>query len=393
MKYKSVCDVDVTGKRVLVRVDYNVPINSLGQVVDNTRILASIPTIDHLLHESAIIILCSHLGRPKGMRMESLSLEKVLPSVRDCLNTEKIMFTQDCYGDKVMDLIDGMQPRELLLLENTRFWASETNNDSSMSEGLSKLADIFVNDAFGVAHRSHASTVGVASYLPSVAGLLLDKEIKFLERVVTGPERPFVAILGGAKISDKIVIIERLVDRADVVLVGGAMANTFLKASGVEVGDSLVEDDVVDLASQLLDRAGTKLVLPKDVIVADRLEVDAQTYSLEVEQGVGPGYSIVDIGPDTTQIFGDYIGDAKIIVWNGPMGAFEVPEFAGGTNAIARSVAHSNAISVVGGGDSAAAVHQSGYANLISHVSTGGGATLEILRGKTLPAVAVLDQM
>lgn len=393
MKYKSVCDVDVTGKRVLVRVDYNVPINSLGQVVDNTRILASIPTIDHLLHESAIIILCSHLGRPNGMRMESLSLEKVLPSVRDCLNNEKVMFTQDCYGDKVIDLIDGMQPRELLLLENTRFWANETNNDSSMSEGLSKLADIFVNDAFGVAHRSHASTVGVANYLPSVAGLLLDKEIKFLERVVSGPERPFVAILGGAKISDKIVIIERLVDRADIVLVGGAMANTFLKASGIEVGDSLVEDDVIDLASQLLDRAGTKLVLPKDVIVADRLEVGAQTCTLEVEQGVGPGYSIVDIGPDTTKMFGDYIGDARIIIWNGPMGAFEVPEFAGGTNAIARRVAHSNATSVVGGGDSAAAVHQSGYANLISHVSTGGGATLEILRGKTLPAVAVLDQI
>ena len=393
MKYKSVCDVDVTGKRVLVRVDYNVPINSLGQVVDNTRILAAIPTIDHLLHESAIIILCSHLGRPNGMRMESLSLEKVLPSVRDCLNNEKVMFTQDCYGDKVIDLIDGMQPRELLLLENTRFWANETNNDSSMSEGLSKLADIFVNDAFGVAHRSHASTVGVANYLPSVAGLLLDKEIKFLERVVSGPERPFVAILGGAKISDKIVIIERLVDRADIVLVGGAMANTFLKASGIEVGDSLVEDDVIDLASQLLDRAGTKLVLPKDVIVADRLEVGAQTCTLEVEQGVGPGYSIVDIGPDTTKMFGDYIGDARIIIWNGPMGAFEVPEFAGGTNAIARRVAHSNATSVVGGGDSAAAVHQSGYANLISHVSTGGGATLEILRGKTLPAVAVLDQI
>jgi phosphoglycerate kinase len=393
MKYKSVCDVDVTGKRVLVRVDYNVPINSLGQVVDNTRILASIPTIDHLLHESAIIILCSHLGRPNGIRMESLSLEKVLPSLRDCLNNEKIMFTRDCYGDRVIDLIDGMQPRELLLLENTRFWSSETNNDSSMSEGLSKLADVFVNDAFGVAHRSHASTVGVANYLPSVAGLLLDKEIKFLEHVITDPERPFVAILGGAKISDKIVIIERLVDRADIVLVGGAMANTFLKASGIEVGDSLVEDDVIDLASQLLVRAGTKLVLPRDIIVADRLDVGAQTCTLEVEQGVGRGYGIVDIGPDTTKMFGNYIGDARMIIWNGPMGAFEVPEFARGTNDIARSVAHSNAISIVGGGDSAAAIHQSGYANLISHVSTGGGATLEILKGKTLPAVAVLDQI
>ena len=393
MKYKSVCDVDVTGKRVLVRVDYNVPINSLGQVVDNTRILASIPTIDYLLQESAIIILCSHLGRPNGMRMESLSLEKVLPSLRDCLNNEKIMFTRDCYGDRVIDLIDDMQPRELLLLENTRFWSSETNNDSTMSEGLSKLADVFVNDAFGVAHRSHASTVGVANYLPSVAGLLLDKEIKFLEHVLTDPERPFVAILGGAKISDKITIIERLVDRADIVLIGGAMANTFLKASGIEVGDSLVEDDVIDLASQLLVRAGNKLILPKDIIISDRLDVGAQTCTLEVEQGVSPGYGIVDIGPDTTKMFGNYIGDAKMIIWNGPMGVFEVPEFARGTIDIACNVAHSNATSIVGGGDSAAAIHQSGYANLISHVSTGGGATLEILKGKTLPAVAVLDQM
>jgi phosphoglycerate kinase len=393
MKYKSVCDVDVTGKRVLVRVDYNVPINSLGQVVDNTRILASIPTIDYLLQESAIIILCSHLGRPNGMRMESLSLEKVLPSLRDCLNNEKIMFTRDCYGDRVIDLIDDMQPRELLLLENTRFWSSETNNDSTMSEGLSKLADVFVNDAFGVAHRNHASTVGVANYLPSVAGLLLDKEIKLLEHVLTDPERPFVAILGGAKISDKITIIERLVDRADIVLVGGAMANTFLKASGIEVGDSLVEDDVIDLASQLLVHAGNKLILPKDIIISDRLDVGAQTFTLEVEQGVSPGYGIVDIGPDTTKMFGNYIGDAKMIIWNGPMGVFEVPEFARGTIDIACNVAHSNAISIVGGGDSAAAIHQSGYANLISHVSTGGGATLEILKGKTLPAVAVLDQM
>ena len=393
MKYKSVYDVEVSGKRVLLRVDYNVPINSVGQVVDDTRILASIPTIEHLLHESAVIIICSHLGRPNGMRMESLSLEKLVPSLRHCLNNQKIMFTQDCIGDRVTDLIDGMKPKELLLLENTRFWPGEANNESGMSKGLAELADIFVNDAFGVAHRSHASTVGVATYLPAVAGLLLNKEIKYLELVMTNPGHPFVAILGGAKISDKIGVIEKLMDQADVVLVGGAMANTFLKASGIEVGDSLVEDDVIDIASQLLVHAGDKMVLPKDVIVADRLDVGANSFAAKVEQGVDPGFRIVDIGPDTMKIFGDYIDDARMIIWNGPMGVFEIPSFAIGTNGIARSVAHSNAISIVGGGDSASAIRKSGYADFISHVSTGGGATLEMLRGNTLPAIAVLDQI
>ena len=393
MKYKSVYDVEVSGKRVLLRVDYNVPINSVGQVVDDTRILASIPTIEHLLHESAVIIICSHLGRPNGMRMESLSLEKLVPSLRHCLNNQKIMFTQDCIGDRVTDLIDGMKPKELLLLENTRFWPGEANNESGMSKGLAELADIFVNDAFGVAHRSHASTVGVATYLPAVAGLLLNKEIKYLELVMTNPGHPFVAILGGAKISDKIGVIEKLMDQADVVLVGGAMANTFLKASGIEVGDSLVEDDVIDIASQLLVHAGDKMVLPKDVIVADRLDVGANSFAAKVEQGVDPGFRIVDIGPDTIKIFGDYIDDARMIIWNGPMGVFEIPSFAIGTNGIARSVAHSNAISIVGGGDSASAIRKSGYADFISHVSTGGGATLEMLRGNTLPAIAVLDQI
>tara|TARA_B100002003_G_scaffold238898_1_gene257647 strand:+ start:612 stop:1793 length:1182 start_codon:yes stop_codon:yes gene_type:complete len=393
MKYKSVYDVEVSGKRVLLRVDYNVPINSVGQVVDDTRILASIPTIEHLLHESAVIIICSHLGRPNGMRMESLSLEKLVPSLRHCLNNQKIMFTQDCIGDRVTDLIDGMKPKELLLLENTRFWPGEANNESGMSKGLAELADIFVNDAFGVAHRSHASTVGVATYLPAVAGLLLNKEIKYLELVMTNPGHPFVAILGGAKISDKIGVIEKLMDQADVVLVGGAMANTFLKASGIEVGDSLVEDDVIDIASQLLVHAGDKLILPKDVIIADCLDAGAKIFAAKVEQGVDPGFRIVDIGPDTMKIFGDYIGNARMIIWNGPMGAFEIPSFAIGTNSIARSVAHSNAISIVGGGDSASAIRKSGYADLISHVSTGGGATLEMLRGNTLPAIAVLDQI
>jgi len=393
MKYKSVYDVEFSGKRVLLRVDYNVPINSLGQVVDDARILASISTIDHLLNESAIIIICSHLGRPNGMRVKSLSLEKILPSLRNCLNNRNIMFTRDCFGDRVTDLINGMKPKELLLLENTRFWSGEANNESSMSKGLADLADIFVNDAFGVAHRSHASTVGVARYLPSVAGLLLDKELQYLNRVVTNPDRPFVAILGGAKISDKIGVMEGLIDQADVILVGGAMANTFIRASGIEVGESLIEHDVIEVASQLLTRAGDKLVLPKDIIVADRLDAGAKTCTVKVEQGVDPGLRIVDIGPETVKIFGDYVGDARMIIWNGPMGVFEIPAFASGTNDIARSVAYSSATSIIGGGDSASAIRKSGYADLVSHISTGGGATLEMLRGNTLPAVAVLDCM
>ena len=393
MKHKSVYDVDLNGKRVLLRVDYNVPINSLGEVVDDTRILASIPTLNYLLKESAIVIMCSHLGRPNGIRVKSLSMETILPVLRSYLNNRKIKFAQDCYGDKVTDLISCMKRKELLMLENTRFWSGETNNESSMAQGLADLADIFVNDAFGVAHRSHASTVGVASYLPSVAGLLLSKELRYLEQVVTNPEYPFVVILGGAKILDKIVVVERLIEQADCVLVGGAMANTFMKASGIEVSESLVENGAIDIASQLLARAGDKLILPKDVIVADAMEVGAKKRCITVEHGVDAGYRIVDVGPETVKLFEKHIADAKMILWNGPMGAFEIPDFACGTNDIARSVAYSEAVSIVGGGDSASAVHQSGYANRISHVSTGGGAALEFLSGNILPAVEVLDQM
>ena len=391
MQYKSVCDVELSGKRVLLRVDYNVPINSLGEVVDDTRILASIPTIDYLIKKSAIVILCSHLGRPNGMRVESLSLEKILPVLMGCLNNKNIMFTQYCYGDKVMNYIDGMKPKQLLMLENTRFWSEETDNGPSMSQGLADLADIFVNDAFGVAHRAHSSTVGVARLLPSVAGLLLRKELVYLERVMTNPERPFVVILGGAKISDKIGVVERLIDQADCVLVGGAMANTFMKAAGIEVAESLVEEGAIDAASQLLIRAGDKLILPMDVIVADAMEVGAKKSCIKVDEGVGIGYRIVDIGPETTKLFGEHIARSKMILWNGPMGAFEIPDFACGTNDLARHVAYSEAVSIVGGGDSASAVRKSGYDNHISHVSTGGGAALEMLSGNMLPAVEALD--
>jgi len=393
MKHKSVYDVDLNAKRVLLRVDYNVPINSLGEVVDDTRILASIPTLDYLLKESAIVIMCSHLGRPNGKRVKSLSMATILPVLRSYLHNRKIMFSQDCYGDEVTDLINCMNKKELLMLENTRFWSGETNNESSMSKSLANLADIFVNDAFGVAHRSHASTVGVARYLPSVAGLLLGKELRYLERVVTDPECPFVVILGGAKILDKIVVVERLIERADCVLVGGAMANTFMKASGIEVAESLVENNAIDIASQLLAGAGDKLILPKDVIIADNMEAGAKKRCITVERGVDVGYRIVDVGPETVKLFGKYIADAKMILWNGPMGAFEISDFACGTYDIARSVAYSEAVSIVGGGDSASAVHKSGYADRISHVSTGGGAALEFLSGNILPAVEALDQM
>ena len=393
MNRKSVYDVDLNGKRVLLRVDYNVPINSLGEVVDDTRILASIPTLNYLLKESATVIMCSHLGRPNGKRVKSLSMETILPVLRSYLNNRSIKFTQDCYGDKVTDLISCMKREELLMLENTRFWSGETNNESSMAKSLADLADIFVNDAFGVAHRCHASTVGVSHYLPSVAGLLLSKELQYLERVVTNPEYPFVVILGGAKILDKIVVVERLIQQADCVLVGGAMANTFLKASGIEVSESLVENGAIDIAGQLIELAGDKLILPDDVIVADDMKVGAKKRCITVENGVDVGYRIVDVGPETVKLFGKYVSDAKMIFWNGPMGAFEIPDFACGTKDIARSVAYSEAVSIVGGGDSASAVHQSGYTNRISHVSTGGGAALEFLSGNILPAVEVLDQM
>lgn len=393
MNRKSVYDVDLNGKRVLLRVDYNVPLNSLGEVVDDTRILASIPTLNYLLKESATVIMCSHLGRPNGKRVKSLSMETILPVLRSYLNNRSIKFTQDCYGDKVTDLISCMKREELLMLENTRFWSGETNNESSMAKSLADLADIFVNDAFGVAHRCHASTVGVSHYLPSVAGLLLSKELQYLERVVTNPEYPFVVILGGAKILDKIVVVERLIQQADCVLVGGAMANTFLKASGIEVSESLVENGAIDIAGQLLELAGDKLILPDDVIVADDMKVGAKKRCITVENGVDVGYRIVDVGPETVKLFGKYVSDAKMIFWNGPMGAFEIPDFACGTKDIARSVAYSEAVSIVGGGDSASAVHQSGYTNRISHVSTGGGAALEFLSGNILPAVEVLDQM
>ena len=393
MNRKSVYDVDLNGKRVLLRVDYNVPLNSLGEVVDDTRILASIPTLNYLLKESATVIMCSHLGRPNGKRVKSLSMETILPVLRSYLNNRSIKFTQDCYGDKVTDLISCMKREELLMLENTRFWSGETNNESSMAKSLADLADIFVNDAFGVAHRCHASTVGVSHYLPSVAGLLLSKELQYLERVVTNPEYPFVVILGGAKILDKIVVVERLIQQADCVLVGGAMANTFLKASGIEVSESLVENGAIDIAGQLLELAGDKLILPDDVIVADDMKVGAKKRCITVENGVDVGYRIVDVGPETVKLFGKYVSDAKMILWNGPMGAFEIPDFACGTKDIARSVAYSEAVSIVGGGDSASAVHQSGYTNRISHVSTGGGAALEFLSGNILPAVEVLDQM
>ena len=378
MNRKSVYDVDLNGKRVLLRVDYNVPLNSLGEVVDDTRILASIPTLNYLLKESATVIMCSHLGRPNGKRVKSLSMETILPVLRSYLNNRSIKFTQDCYGDKVTDLISCMKREELLMLENTRFWSGETNNESSMAKSLADLADIFVNDAFGVAHRCHASTVGVSHYLPSVAGLLLSKELQYLERVVTNPEYPFVVILGGAKILDKIVVVERLIQQADCVLVGGAMANTFLKASGIEVSESLVENGAIDIAGQLLELAGDKLILPDDVIVADDMKVGAKKRCVTVENGVDVGYRFVDVGPETVKLFGKYVSDAKMIFWNGPMGAFEIPDFACGTKDIARSVAYSEAVSIVGGGDSASAVHQSGYTNRISHVSTGGGAALAV---------------
>ena len=389
MRKKTLRDVEVKGRRVLVRVDFNVPLED-GAVGDDTRIKAALPTIRHLIDGGAKTILCSHLGRPKGKPDPKYSLAPVATRLGELLG-KKVPFAPDCVGPTVEKLVASMKPGDVLLLENLRFHAEEEKNDAAFARALAALADLYVDDAFGSAHRAHASTAGVADHLPAVAGFLMERELDFLGRALADPVRPFVAILGGAKVSDKIAVIENLLGKVDALLVGGGMANTFLKAQGREIGKSLVENDKVAVAEKLLREAGSKLLLPVDAVVGDRLDAGAERRTVDVAS-VPPGWLILDIGPKTIAAFTDRLRGAKTVIWNGPMGVFEMELFAAGTFAIARALAGlSGATTIIGGGDSAAAVEQAGVADRITHVSTGGGASLEFLEGKELPGVAVLQ--
>ena len=384
---KTISDIDVQGKRVLVRVDYNVPIKD-GKVTDDTRIQAAMPNLKYLLGHGAAVILCSHLGRPKGGPEPKYSLKPVADYLAKLLGMP-VAFADDCIGPVAEAAAKALKPGEVLVLENTRFHPEEEKNNPEMARQLAALADVYVNDAFGSAHRAHASTEGVARYLPAVAGFLMEKEIQYLGQAIADPKHPFIAILGGAKISDKIGVIKNLLTTADQILIGGGMANTFFKAQGYPIGDSLVEDAALDTARQLLQDGGARLRLPVDVVIAEKFENDAQ----RKEMSMGPvpdGWRIMDIGPKTISAYAKALTGAGTVVWNGPMGVFEFPEFAKGTFGVAQAVAESGATSIVGGGDSVAAINQSGLSDRITHISTGGGASLEMLEGLALPGVAAL---
>jgi phosphoglycerate kinase len=383
------------GQRVLVRVDYNVPIED-GRVTDDTRIRATLPTLQHLLAAGARVLLVAHRGRPKGQWSDEFTLEPAATHLSSLLDAP-VRFVKDVVGGDAHAAVDALKPGEVLLLENVRFLAGEETNDEKLSEALAAFADVYVNDAFGTAHRAHASTCGVAEVmksrdLPVVAGLLMERELRFLGDALNAPERPFAAILGGAKISGKIDVIENLLPRVDYLLIGGAMANTFFRALGLETGKSLVEADRVEMARTLRDRAGEKLVLPVDCVVAGEAKAGARTWLLERDE-VPPEGSILDIGPKSVATFRDFIERSRTILWNGPMGLFEIADFAEGTLGVASAVADATAkgaISIVGGGDTAAAVEEAGLADRVTHVSTGGGASLEFLEGRVLPGVAIL---
>ncbi|MGQ9666875.1 MAG: phosphoglycerate kinase [Anaerolineae bacterium] len=387
MNKKTVRDIDVAGKRVLVRVDFNVPLEK-GQVTDDTRIRAAIPTIRYLIDHGARVILMSHLGRPKGGPSDDLRLEPVARRLSELLGKE-VRYMRDCIGPEVEAAVRSLQEGEVLLMENLRFHPEEEKNDPAFAAQLAKLGDVYVNDAFGAAHRAHASTAGIAQHLPAVAGFLMEKELTFLGKALENPERPFITILGGAKISDKIGVIRNLIPRVDRLLIGGGMANTFLKAQGYEMGDSLVEEESLDTARELLQAAGDKLRLPVDVVIADRFDNEAQRRVVQVD-AVPAGWRVLDIGPETIEAFRTELANAKTVVWNGPMGVFEFPNFAAGTFAIAETLASLPATTIVGGGDSVAAVQRAGVAYQITHISTGGGASLEFLEGRTMPGVAAL---
>ena len=391
MHKKTVSDIDVNGKKVLVRVDFNVPLDEHQNITDDTRINAALPTINYLLNHNAAVILMSHLGRPKGEVKSSFSLEPVAKRLEE-ITGKKVYFVHDCIGDEVKQATKNLKSGEILLLENTRFHPEEKKNNPEFAKELASLADVFVNDAFGTAHRAHASNVGVTEYLPSVVGFLIEKEIEYLNKALHNPEKPYTAILGGVKVSDKIDLIEQLLEKADSILIGGAMMFTFLKALGHSVGKSLVEEDKIPTALAIMERAKEKCVilyLPEDTVVAKEMEEDTEFYSVPVN-AIPDDMIGLDIGILTVRKYSEIIKPSKTVIWNGPMGMFEISSFSHGTKGIARAVAACSGITIIGGGDSAAAIEKFGFADKVSHISTGGGASLEYLSGKELPGIAVI---
>jgi len=387
MNKKTVKDIDLKGKRVLMRVDFNVPMAD-GKVTDDKRIRASLPTIQYVLDQGASLMLMSHLGRPKGGPDAEFSL-KAASEVLASLLGRPVKMAPDCVGPEVEALAKALQPGDVLMLENTRFHAGEEKNDLDLAKQMAALGDVYVNDAFGSAHRAHSSTEGVARFLPAVSGFLMEQELEYLGRAVLNPEHPYIAILGGAKISDKILVVETLLTKCDKLIIGGGMANTFLAAKGYNMQDSLVEAASIDMAKAILAKSGDKLILPVDAIIADAFEPEANTQIVDADK-VPAGWRIMDVGPKTLELYKRELSGAKLIVWNGPVGVFEMPKFAEGTFALAHILAESKATTVIGGGDSASAVKKAGVAKQMTHVSTGGGASLEFLEGKELPGVAAL---
>ncbi|WP_188066209.1 phosphoglycerate kinase [Brevibacillus brevis] len=390
MNKKSIRDVELAGKRVFCRVDFNVPMQD-GVITDDTRIRAAVPTIRFMMEAGAKVILASHFGRPKGQVVEEMRLTPVAAHLSSLLGKD-VRKLEDCQGADVEAAVERMESGDVILLENVRFHAGEEKNDPELAKSFAALADLFVNDAFGTAHRAHASTAGIAEYIPAVAGLLMEKEIRFMGGALSNPERPFTAIVGGAKVKDKIAVIENLLTKVDHLIIGGGMANTFLKAQGYGIGASLCEDDKLDLARTLMELAkerGVQLLMPVDVVVADRFAADAEKQVVAID-AIPEGWMALDIGPKTVEQYHSVIVDSKTVVWNGPMGVFEMDAFAGGTIGVAKAMAACSGTTIIGGGDSVAAVEKAGVAEQMTHISTGGGASLEFMEGKELPGVAVL---
>lgn len=391
MNKKTLHDLDVEGKRVFCRVDFNVPMKN-GEVTDDTRIKAALPTINYLSENGAIVILASHLGRPKGEVKEDLRLDPVAECLSDLIDKD-VVKTDSVYGKEVHEAISQISDGDILLIENVRFEAGEEKNDQDLAEAFAEMADLYVNDAFGAAHRAHASTTGVAEKLPAAAGFLMEKEIAVLGKALENPERPFTAIIGGAKVKDKINVIDHLLDKVDNLIIGGGLAYTFIKAQGHEIGKSLLEEDKIDLAKEFMQKAedkGVNLVLPKDAVVADDFSETANTKIVDINE-IPADWEALDIGPKTRETYEQIVADSKLVIWNGPMGVFEYEAFAGGTKAVAEALANTEGYTVIGGGDSAAAVEKFGFAEDMDHVSTGGGASLEFMEGKVLPGVQALD--
>ena len=396
MNKKTVKDLDVKGKKVLVRVDFNVPLSKeeKGKIADDARIKAAIPTIDYLSENGAKVILMSHLGRPKGEANTEFALKPVADYLENVYGDKfKFIPSPEVVDEKVKEEVNQLEDGQIALLENTRYRSEETKNGEDFAKELASLADLYVNDAFGTSHRAHASNVGVASILPSAVGFLIEKEISVMGKALEAPDHPFVSILGGAKVSDKIGVIENLITKVDTILIGGGMAYTFLKAMGKEIGKSLLEEDKMDLSLELMEKAksnGVEILLPVDVVIADKIEAGVETKIVDIDD-IPEDMEALDIGPKTAKLFAEKIKDAKTVVWNGPMGVFEIKEFSNGTNEVAKALAESDAVTIVGGGDSALAIEMAGLKDQITHVSTGGGASLEFLEGKDLPGISAIE--